>query len=58
MVLTYDAYNETIEKEKQRELEMKNLKENMNQRRTDQSNHDNDTTESKVSKYKTRSISR
>ena len=30
MVLTYDAYNETIEKEKQRELEVQNLKEDMN----------------------------
>ena len=29
MVMTYDAYNETIEKEKQRELEVQNLKEDM-----------------------------
>ena len=29
MVLTYDAYNETIEKEKQRELEVQNLREDM-----------------------------
>jgi hypothetical protein len=29
MILTYDAYNETIEKEKQRELELKALKEKL-----------------------------
>jgi integrase/recombinase XerD len=29
MVLTYDAYSETIEKEKQRELELKDLKEKL-----------------------------
>ncbi len=29
MILTYDAYNETIEKEKQRELELKDLKEKL-----------------------------
>jgi integrase/recombinase XerD len=31
MVLTYDAYNETIEKEKQRESEVQNLKEKYEQ---------------------------
>ena len=31
MVITYDAYNETIEKEKQRELEVQNLKERYEQ---------------------------
>jgi integrase len=30
MILTYDAYNETIEKEKQRESELKDLKEKLN----------------------------
>ena len=30
MVLTYDAYNDTIEKEKQRESELKDLKEKLN----------------------------
>jgi integrase/recombinase XerD len=30
MVMTYDAYNETLEKEKQRELELKDLKEKLN----------------------------
>ena len=29
MVITYDAYNETIEKEKQRELEVQNLREDI-----------------------------
>jgi hypothetical protein len=29
MILTYDAYNETIEKEKQREVELKDLKEKL-----------------------------
>ena len=29
MVMTYDAYNETLEKEKQRELEVQNLKEKL-----------------------------
>jgi integrase/recombinase XerD len=29
MVMTYDAYNETLEKEKQRELEVQNLREDM-----------------------------
>jgi hypothetical protein len=29
MILTYDAYTETIEKEKQRELELKDLKEKL-----------------------------
>ena len=63
MVLTYDAYNETLEKEQKRESEMKNLKEKLEavheeQNHKVQSDHDNDTTESKVSKYKARSISR